>query len=111
MSGFKLIDTSRDGRIIRQTYARELGTAGCLVLVSTTLYTNREVPVDPSHPVNQLMSTEEMITSVPIESLTESLAYVPGIKLGEEGMEPIEGFGGAPEAAPNPGDPGDAGLR
>lgn len=100
MSGFKLIDTSRDGRIIRQTFARELGTAGCLVLVSTTLYSNRELPADPQHPVGEFMETVEMITSVPIQSLTESLTYVPGIKLGEVGLEPIEGFGGVPDVAP-----------
>jgi hypothetical protein len=47
-----------------------------------------------------MMKTEEMIVMVPIDSITESLAYVPGTKLGDKGLEPIEGFGGAPDPAP-----------
>ena len=97
---FKLIDTSRDGRIIRQTYAKELGPAGCLVLVSTTVYGSVERPVSPGSPAGSMMKTEEMIVMVPIDSITESLAYVPGTKLGDKGLEPIEGFGGAPDPAP-----------
>ena len=31
-----------------------------------------------------------MISTVPIELITESLAYVPGIRLGEAGSEPVE---------------------
>ena len=97
---FKLIDTNRDGRVIRQTYVKELGPAGCLVLVSTTVYSSVERPASPGSPAGSMMKTDEMIKMVPIDMITESLAYVPGIKLGNNGLEQIDGFDGTPEPAP-----------
>lgn len=87
---FKLIDTDRDGRVLRQTFVRELGSAGCLVLVSTTVYQVTDIPVPPGHPVGQQqLSLAEMTSSVPIVSITESLAYVPGVKIGQDGLVPF----------------------
>jgi len=99
-TGFTLIDTSRDGRIIRQTFARGLGQAGCLVLVSTTVYANVERPAQPGQPAGGMMGLEEMVTYCPIETITESLAYVPGVKIGDEGLEVIEGYGNISTSAP-----------
>jgi hypothetical protein len=97
MTGFTLIDTEREGRIIRQTYARGLGQAGCLVLVSTTVYSQIEKMAQPGQPAGGIMSTDEMISNCPIETVTESLAYVPGVKIGDEGLQVIEGYGETPQ--------------
>lgn len=97
-TGFTLIDTEREGRIIRQTYARGLGQAGCLVLVSTTVYSQVERMAEPGRPAGGVMSTDEMIANCPIETVSESLAYVPGVKIGDEGLQVIEGYGETPTA-------------
>ena len=89
MTGFILINTDRDRRFIRQTFAKSLGPVGCLVLVSTTVYSNVERPARPGQPAGGRMSTEEMITMVPIETITESLAYVPGVEIRNKQLEPI----------------------
>lgn len=98
---FKLISTNRDGRIIRQMFATELGSVGCLVLVSTTIYHDASYQAESGKfgSVGQ-MPIEDLIATVPIDKIEESLAYVPGVKLGENGLVPMTGFGYTAEPAP-----------
>jgi hypothetical protein len=86
---FKLISTDRDGRIIRQMFAAELDL-GCLILVSTTIYHDVTYAAESGKydSVGQL-PIEDLIATVPIDKIEESLAYVPGMKLGQKGKRRV----------------------
>lgn len=94
-TGFKIVGTDRDGRVVRQMFAKNMGDMGCLVLVSTTVFADVEVAANPGQSLTDPMPLQQMISKVPIEAMDESVTFVPGMKLGEKGLVQIGGV--APE--------------
>ena len=83
---FQLIDREVDGRVVRQTFLKPFGP-GHLVLVSTTVYAAHTMP---EVRMGERQRQQIMFEDVPIESITESIAFLPKGSLEEENDENVQ---------------------